>query len=78
MIDPAKAAIQNIESKRLQQRKLQLAVNRMSMEVRIAELEEEKRRLLENFPLYDAEEAEIDSKILELTSPQPEPSATKE
>ena len=49
----------NIEIKRCKLRIQQLITNKMQMEIRIDELDEEKRRIQENFPSQEKEEKEL-------------------
>jgi len=60
----------SIEVMRLNLRKQNIILSKMTMEVRIAEMKDEMGRIMENFPLYEKEISEIDDAIARLTSPK--------
>lgn len=60
----------SLEIMRLKLRKQNILLSKATMEVRIAEMEEEKRRISENFPLYEKEIAEIETAIARLQNPE--------
>ncbi len=59
----------NLEIMRLNLRKQGILHSKMTMEVRIAEIEEEKRKITENFPIYQKDIADIDATIERLSNP---------
>jgi len=53
----------DLEIQRLELKKLNISLSRSTMQLRLAELEDEKNRLSENLPLYDKQLSDTDQEI---------------
>lgn len=64
-----------LEKMRLNLRKQNILLSKTTMEVRIEELEDEKARISQNFPLYEAELIQLDQQIAGLEKSEQEEKA---
>lgn len=62
--------VNSLEMMKLNLRIQQILLSKVTMEVRIAEIEDEKERIQQNFPIYQKEIDEINATITALTKPK--------